>query len=69
VACERPNLSAIGNNIIYGLNAVYPDILFSVYFNIIDSEGMASTPRQQPNDSPISMEEAVGLSKQSISIS
>ena len=66
VACERPNLSSIGDNIISGLNAVYHDILFSIYFNIIKTEGMSSTPRQQSDDSPISIKEAIDLLKQAI---
>jgi hypothetical protein len=60
---KRPNLSSIGNNIISWLSVVYPEILFSVYFNIITTEEMASTPRQQINDALISMDKAVSLSK------
>lgn len=66
VACERRNTQEIGKKIIAGLNAVYPDILFSVYFNIIKEEGMASTLRQYPNDNPISMEEAIKICKENI---
>lgn len=63
VACERPNLQKIGNAVISGLNAVYPDKLFSVYFNIINEDGMATTPRQHIDDEPISMDEAIEQSK------
>ena len=66
VACERPNLQKISDNIINGLNAVYPDKLFSVYFNIINEQGMSSTPRERPSDKSISMDEAIQLSKNNI---
>src|SRR3990172_3502094 len=39
VACERPKMQEIANSIISGLNAVYPDNFFSVYFNLIKEEG------------------------------
>ena len=68
VACERPNMQEISEKIITGLNAVYPDILFSVYFNIIREQGMASTPRQHPNDKPISIEEAIKVCKEEIDL-
>ena len=66
VACERSNMQKIGNEIISGLNAVYPDMLFSVYFNIINDEGMAATPRKHIDDEPVSMDEAIRQSKEKI---
>ncbi|MEI6054001.1 MAG: hypothetical protein WCQ49_01395 [Candidatus Saccharibacteria bacterium] len=45
ICCKRPNMQQIGDSIISGLNAIYPETLFSVYFNIIEEDGMASTPR------------------------
>lgn len=63
IACERPNMQEIGDAIIAGMNAIYPDKLFSVYFNIISDQGMSATPRQHPDSNPISMEEAINLCK------
>jgi len=45
ICCERPNMQSIGDSIISKLNAIYPETFFSVYFNIIKEDGMASTPR------------------------
>lgn len=64
VACKRPKVQKIGDAIIAGLNEVYPDLLFSVYFNLISEQGMAATPRQHQNNNPISMEEAVRLCRE-----
>ncbi len=69
VACKRPDMQEISDAIIAGMNAVYPDKLFSVYFNIISDQGMSATPRQHPDNNPISMEEAITLcNKQNQSI-
>ena len=63
VACERPNLQKIGDDFIAGLNVVYPDKLFSVYFNIIEETGMANSFRPKKTDKPLTMEEAISISK------
>jgi hypothetical protein len=47
IACKRPNMQKIANDIITGLNKIYPDLYFSVYFNLIDAEDMANTPRSE----------------------
>ncbi|MCL2280650.1 hypothetical protein FWC31_02065 [Candidatus Saccharibacteria bacterium] len=45
IAIERPNQQRIADNIIADLNEIYPNIKFSVYFNLISETGMANTPR------------------------
>jgi hypothetical protein len=45
IAVERPNMQKIVDDIIAGLNKIYPDTKFSVYFNLISKNGMANTPR------------------------
>ena len=45
IAVERPNLQGIADKVIEDLNRIYPEIKFSVYFNIISEVGMANTPR------------------------
>jgi len=62
IACERPNMQSIGDAIIAGLNEVYPDKLFSVYFNLINEAGMAATPRPTVIDAPITMKQAMDKS-------
>ncbi len=59
IAVERPNQQAIAEQFIAGLNQVYPDKLFSVYFNNIGEIGMANTPRPAISNSPITMDEAI----------
>ena len=66
VGCERPNLQNISEQIIKGLNVIYPDKSFSVYFNIINKSGMANTSRSKNNDKPINMDEAIKLSRSKI---
>ena len=47
IAVERPNQQKIANDIIGGLNKIYPDVKFSVYFNLISEIGMSHTPRNK----------------------
>ncbi len=63
IAVERPNQQQIAEDIIHGLNEVYPDTLFSVYFNNIREVGMANTPRQKQEATSITMKEAIERSK------
>ena len=63
VACKRPNLQKISDNLISALNAVYPKILFSVYFNLIEEAGMTSSPRIKSTEKAISTEEAIDIAK------
>jgi len=63
IACRRKNLEKISQKIVSGLNAVYPDKHFSVYFNLIEEDGMANTPRKSIEDKPISIEEAIKISR------
>lgn len=63
IACKRPGMQKIADDLIAGLNEVYPDLLFSVYFNIIDKEGMANTPRHGVEGKILTMSEAVQKSK------
>ena len=63
IAVRRPNERVIADNFIAGLNQIYPDKLFSVYFVHIDEVGMSNTPRPSVVTKPITMTEAVNLSK------
>ena len=45
IAVERPDLQGIADGIVNGLNEIYPDIKFSVFFNLISEIGMAHTVR------------------------
>jgi len=63
VGCERPDMQGIGDAIIAGLNAVYPEKFFSVYFNLISEAGMSATLRQRIDDEPISMAQAIEQAK------
>ena len=45
IAIERLNQQKIADEIISELNKIYPDIKFSVYFNLISEIGMAHTLR------------------------
>ena len=63
VACARPSIQDISDSIITNLNNIYPDKLFSVYFNLIQEEGMANSPRASKSDRPITMGEALELAK------
>lgn len=65
IAVERPGEQAIADNFIAGLNAVYPEKLFSAYFVHIKENGMANTPRNGETLPPISMNEAVAQAKES----
>ena len=66
IAVERPNQQMIAESIIAGLNTVYPDKLFSVYFNNIREVGMAHTPRQKEKGELLTMDEAIKRSKHEI---
>lgn len=66
IAVERPDEQSIADSFIRGLNEVYPDKLFSVYFVHILVEGMSNTPRQKIASRAITMSEAVNLSKENI---
>lgn len=66
IACKRPGMQKIADEIIDGLNEVYPDLLFSVYFNLIDQDGMANTPRQSVESKVLNMREAIGKSKNTV---
>ena len=59
IGVKRPDEQSIADNFIAGMNEVYPDKLFSVYFVHIDEVGMSNTPRKQSECSTISLEEAV----------
>lgn len=63
IGVKRPDEQAIADNFIYGMNEVYPDKLFSVYFVHIDEVGMSHTPRTSAEPRPISMDEAVKIAK------
>jgi len=45
IAIERLNQQKIADEIISELNKIYPEIKFSVYFNLISEIGMAHTSR------------------------
>jgi hypothetical protein len=45
IALERPDQQEIAEAFIDGMNQIYPDKLFSVFFNNISEKGMANTPR------------------------
>ena len=64
IAVERPNEQDIANRFIEGLNAVYPEKLFSVYFVHIKMNGMTNTPRDSEKIPPLSMEKAILQAKQ-----
>lgn len=68
IGVERPNEQKIADKFITGLNAVYPDKLFSVYFVHIQEEGMSNTPRQKVDTRPISMEDAVRMAKEGMDV-
>ena len=63
IAVKRPNQQRIAENIIDGLNRIYPDTFFSVYFNNIQEAGMANTQRESESMKPITMDEAIERSK------
>ena len=64
IAVKRPNEQSIADNFIDGLNQVYPDKLFSVYFVHIDEAGMSNTPRPRTESRPIDMNEAVRIARE-----
>jgi len=63
IGVKRPDEQLIADSFITGMNEVYPDKLFSVYFVHIDEIGMSNTPREKGNSSPISLDEAVTLAR------
>jgi len=66
VACERGNEDEIAREIVRGLNTIFPDKYFSVYFNLIGEKGMANTPRPKEDDIYLTMDEAIELSRKEI---
>ena len=64
IGVQRPNEQAIADDFIAGLNEVYPDKLFSVYFVHIQEQGMSNTPREGSSAKPITMDEAVRLARE-----
>ncbi len=66
IAVERPNQQQIAESFITGLNQIYPDILFSVYFNNISVRGMANTPRPSRQEAPLTMNQAIKRSKNEV---
>lgn len=63
IAVKRPNEQSIADNFIDGLNQIYPDKLFSVYFVHIDEVGMSNTQRSRTESRLIDMNEAVEMAK------
>lgn len=63
IAVERPNEQTIAEVLISGLNKIYPDKLFSVYFVHISKEGMSNTPRAKTLAQPITLDKAILLAK------
>ena len=59
IGVKRPDEQAIADNFITGLNQIYPNKLFSVYFVHIDEIGMSNTPRPSSDFRSISMSEAI----------
>ena len=59
IAVKRPDEQVIADNFITGLNQIYPNKLFSVYFVHIDEIGMSNTPRPSSDFRSISMSEAI----------
>ena len=68
IGVERPNEQKIAEDFIAGLNAIYPDKLFSVFFVHIRESGMSNTPRESIAQAPISMNEAIRLAKERINV-
>lgn len=66
IAVRRPNEQAIADNFIAGMNQIYPDRLFSVYFVHIDEIGMSNTPRQAVSSRPITMNEAMQMARSNL---
>ena len=64
IGVKRPDEQSIADNFIAGMNEVYPDKLFSVYFVHIDEVGMSNTPRAGGGSKPISIDEAIRFSKE-----
>jgi hypothetical protein len=63
ISCKRPNMQKIADDIIAGLNEIYPELLFSVYFNLIEPEGMANTLRPKTEDEILTMLQAIEKAK------
>ena len=59
IAVKRPDEQVIADNFITGLNQIYPNKLFSVYFVHIDEIGMSNTTRPSSDFRSISMSEAI----------
>ncbi len=63
IAVKRQNQQDIARSMIRGLGEVFPNKLFSIYFNNISESGMANTPRATSSSTPITMEEAIMRSR------
>ena len=63
IAVKRPDEQVIADNFITGLDQIYPDKLFSVYFVHIDEIGMSNTPRPSSDFRSISMNEAIRVAE------
>jgi len=66
IAVERSDQQRISDDIIIALNQIYPEELFSIYFNNISESSMANTPRVDIESESISMKDAVELAKKGI---
>ena len=64
IGVKRPDEQSIADNFIAGMNEIYPDKLFSVYFVHIDEVGMSNTPRKKDQVGSISMNEAVRVARE-----
>ena len=67
IAVERPDEQSIADNFIKGLNQIYPDKLFSVYFVHINEIGMSNTPRQKSSQPAIDMDQAIEMARAELS--
>ena len=63
IGVKRPDEQSIADSFITGLNQIYPDKLFSVYFVHIDEVGMSNTPRPSSDVRSISMSEAIRIAE------
>lgn len=68
IGVERPKEQDISDDFIRGLNTIYPEKLFSAYFVHIKESGMSNTPRQRSSAEPITMDEAISLARENLSV-
>jgi hypothetical protein len=66
IAIKRNNQQEIAEKFIKGLNEIYADKLFSVYFNNIEEDGMANTPRPLLKNAPITVGEVVRIARENL---